>query len=92
MAWWATVVDTTPGGLNVFEVWRILFPKHRREIDTVWNKIQPEWNPSALSRCTRKKAGFKRGHHDRAIRMALIGPKEQPCGIALIRPFGKNDF
>jgi hypothetical protein len=45
MAWWATVVDTTPGGLNVFEVWRILFPKHRREIDTVWNKIQPEWNP-----------------------------------------------
>src|SRR5260370_24560203 len=43
ISWYCTIVDRTAGGLNVFAVWRELFPKHRDEIERVRMKVEPDW-------------------------------------------------
>jgi hypothetical protein len=55
ISWFATMVDQSRGGLDVFDLWRQLFPKHRREIDQVWAKVEPQWK---YIRDFRDKVGF----------------------------------
>jgi len=55
LSWFCTIVDRTSGGLNVFKVWRELFPKQRNEIEHVRKEIEPHWE--AL-RPFRNKCGF----------------------------------
>jgi hypothetical protein len=55
LSWYCTIVDRTAGGLNVFNVWRDLFPNHRREIDRVRAEVEPQWE---ILRAFRDKCGF----------------------------------
>jgi len=50
-----TIVDQSNGGLNVFKLWRELFPKHLKEIDHLWNEIEPRWK---ILRDFRDNCGF----------------------------------
>jgi len=43
LAWFATLVDQSRDGLNIFELWRQIFPSHRARIEEVWAKIEPAW-------------------------------------------------
>jgi hypothetical protein len=43
LGWFCTIVDQSGGGLNVLNVWRQLFPKHRKKIDALWKEIEPHW-------------------------------------------------
>jgi len=55
LSWYCTIVDQTQGGLNVFNVWRELFPRHRDEIARVRLEVEQHWE--AL-RNFRDKCGF----------------------------------
>ncbi len=55
LAWFCTVVDQSTGGLNIFNVWRELFPKHRKEIERLWKEIEPHWD---ILRNFRDKCAF----------------------------------
>jgi hypothetical protein len=43
LGWYCTIVDRTAGGLNIFNVWRELFPDHRDEIERVRAVVEPHW-------------------------------------------------
>ena len=55
LSWYCTIVDQTQGGLNVFNVWHELFPKHRDEIERVRAKVEPDWE---VLKNFRDKCGF----------------------------------
>jgi hypothetical protein len=55
LSWYCTIVDSTQGGLNVFNIWRELFPNHRDEIERVRLEIEPHWE---ILRSFRDKCGF----------------------------------
>jgi hypothetical protein len=55
LSWFCTIVDQSNGGMDVFDLWRLLFPKHREEIDHLWNEIEPRWN---ILRDFRNNCGF----------------------------------
>jgi len=55
LGWFATLVDQSRDGLNIFDVWRQLFPKHLDKIDQVWKEIEPAWN---IIRTHRDKVAF----------------------------------
>jgi hypothetical protein len=55
LSWYCTIVDRTAGGLNVFNVWRELFPNHRDEIERVRAEVEPQWD---ILREFRDKCGF----------------------------------
>jgi hypothetical protein len=55
LSWYCTIVDRTQGGLNIFNVWRELFPKHRREIERVRREVEPQWE---VLRTFRDRCGF----------------------------------
>jgi len=55
LSWFCTIVDQSNEGLNVFDLWRQLFPKHRTKIDRVWNEVKPHWR---ILREFRDKCGF----------------------------------
>ena len=57
VSWFALLVDKN--GMDVIKLWRELFPKHRKEIDSTWARIKPAWE---IIRRFRDKAGF---HADR---------------------------
>jgi hypothetical protein len=61
LSWMAIFIDKTKGGLNVIDLWKEVFPKHKAEIDQVWNDIKPSWE---ILRQFRNKAGF---HADKPI-------------------------
>ena len=42
IGWLATIVDQTREGMNVFDLWRQLFPKHGKEIERVWKVMEPQ--------------------------------------------------
>ena len=42
IGWFATIVDQSKDGINVFNLWRRLFPKHLSEIEKVWREIEPQ--------------------------------------------------
>jgi hypothetical protein len=41
VSWWVTFVDKN--ALNVFDLWRELFPRHKGRIDKLWEQIEPTW-------------------------------------------------
>jgi hypothetical protein len=41
VSWWVTFVDKN--ALNVFDLWRELFPKHKAKINKLWKQIEPTW-------------------------------------------------
>src|SRR5579864_5787407 len=55
LSWYCTIVDRTAGGLNVFNVWRELFPNRREEIERVRAEVEPHWE---ILRNFRDKCGF----------------------------------
>jgi hypothetical protein len=55
LSWYCTIVDRTAGGLNIFNVWRELFPNHRDEIERVRAKVEPDWE---ILKNFRDKCGF----------------------------------
>jgi hypothetical protein len=55
LSWYCTIVDRAEGGLNVFNVWRELFPNHRDEIERVRREVEPDWE---VLRNFRDKCGF----------------------------------
>jgi hypothetical protein len=55
LSWYCTFVDRTEGGLNVFNVWRELFPAHRDEIERVRQEVEPHWE---VLRNFRDRCGF----------------------------------
>jgi hypothetical protein len=55
LSWYCTIVDRTTGGLNVFNIWRELFPNHREEIERVRAEVEPHWE---VLRNFRDKCGF----------------------------------
>jgi hypothetical protein len=55
LSWYCTIVDRTAGGLNIFNVWRELFPNHREEIERVRAEVEPHWE---VLRNFRDKCGF----------------------------------
>jgi hypothetical protein len=54
LSYFALFVDKKEG-LNVIELWKTLFPTHRKRVEEVWTKIEPTW---ALIRDFRDSAGF----------------------------------
>jgi hypothetical protein len=61
LAWFATLVDQSRDGLNVFDLWRQLFPKYKPRIEEVWNEIEPVWD---IIRNHRDKVAF---HADKPL-------------------------
>lgn len=55
ISWLATFVDQSRDGMNVFELWRRLFPKHKEEIDRVWEQLEPQLE---LIKTFRDRVGF----------------------------------
>lgn len=55
LSWYCTIVDRTQGGLNVFNVWLELFPRHRDEIERVRDEVEPHLG---VLRNFRDKCGF----------------------------------
>jgi hypothetical protein len=55
ISWLATFVDQSRDGMNVFDLWRRLFPKHRKEIDRVWKRLEPQLE---LIKTFRDRVGF----------------------------------
>jgi len=55
LSWFVTLVDKSRDGLNVFDLWRSLFPKDRAKVDAVWAAIEPQWK---YLRDFRNKVGF----------------------------------
>jgi hypothetical protein len=55
LSWYCTIVDRTQGGLNIFNVWRELFPNHRQEIERVREEVEEDWE---ILRQFRDKCGF----------------------------------
>jgi hypothetical protein len=55
LSWYCTIVDQSKGGLNVFELWRELFPKYLERVDMVWKQVKPHWG---ILRNFRNKCGF----------------------------------
>jgi hypothetical protein len=55
ISWLATIVDQTRDGMNVFDLWRRLFPKHKKEIDRVWKQFEPQME---LIKNFRDRVGF----------------------------------
>ncbi|SPF42390.1 hypothetical protein SBA1_450004 [Candidatus Sulfotelmatobacter kueseliae] len=55
LSWYCTIVDRTEGGLNIFNVWRELFPNHRDEIERVRAKVESDWE---ILKNFRDKCGF----------------------------------
>jgi hypothetical protein len=62
ISWLATFVDQSRDGMNVFDLWRRLFPKHRKEIDRVWKRLEPQLE---LIKTFRDRVGF---HADTALK------------------------
>ncbi len=54
LSWYCTIVDRSEGGLNIFNVWRELFPNHRDEIEQVRARVEPDWVAPPLSRFLRQ--------------------------------------
>jgi hypothetical protein len=42
ISWLATFVDQARDGMNVFDLWRRLFPRHRARIDETWAQLEPQ--------------------------------------------------
>jgi hypothetical protein len=61
LAWFATLIDQSRDGLNVFDLWRQLFPKHKLRIEEVWSETEPVWN---IIRNHRDKVAF---HADKPL-------------------------
>jgi hypothetical protein len=55
ISWLATFVDQSRDGMNVFDLWRRLFPKHKDEIDRVWAQLEPQLE---LIKNFRDRVGF----------------------------------
>jgi hypothetical protein len=55
ISWLATIVDQTRDGMNVFDLWRRLFPKHKKEIERVWTLLDPQLE---LIKNFRDRVGF----------------------------------
>jgi hypothetical protein len=53
LSWFALFIDKN--GMDVIDLWKELFPKHRAEIEEVWTDIQPIWR---IVRGFRDSAGF----------------------------------
>jgi hypothetical protein len=62
ISWLATFVDQSRNGMNIFDIWRRLFPKHKDEIDKVWAQLRPQLD---LIRNFRDRVGF---HADTPLR------------------------
>jgi hypothetical protein len=62
ISWLSTMVDQTRGGMNVFHLWRQLFPRHREEIERVWAQLEPQLE---IIRTFRDRVGF---HADTPLR------------------------
>lgn len=44
LGWLCTILDQSSDGLNVFDLWRLLFLKHREKIENMWAEIAPQWD------------------------------------------------
>jgi hypothetical protein len=55
LSWYCTIVDRSEGALNIFNVWRELFPNHRDEIEQVRARLEPNWE---ILKNFRDKCGF----------------------------------
>lgn len=55
ISWLATIVDQTRGGMNVFDLWRRLFPKYKEEIERTWTQLEPQLE---LIKNFRDRVGF----------------------------------
>jgi hypothetical protein len=62
ISWLATFVDQSRDGMNVFDLWRRLFPKHKEEIDRVWLQLEPQLE---IIKNFRDRVGF---HADTPLR------------------------
>src|SRR6266481_1829920 len=60
VSWWVTFVDKN--GLNIFDLWKELFPKHKKKIDKLWKQIEPTWRVLVNYR---NRCGF---HADKPMR------------------------
>jgi hypothetical protein len=60
VSWWVTFVDKN--GLDVFDLWRELFPKHKAKINKLWKQIEPTWKVLVNYR---NRCGF---HADKPMR------------------------
>ncbi len=62
LSWFALFVDKSRDGLNVIELWKQLFPKHRVGIESAWQRMKPAWD---ILREFRDRAGF---HADNPVK------------------------
>src|SRR5882672_2743239 len=60
VSWWITFVDRN--GLDVFDLWRELFPRHKARINKLWKQIVPTWKVLVNYR---NRCGF---HADKPMR------------------------
>jgi hypothetical protein len=60
LSYFALFVDKN--GMNVIELWKELFPKHRKLVEDTWARIQPTWD---TIREFRDRAGF---HADKPMK------------------------
>ena len=60
LSYFALFVDKN--GMNVIELWKELFPKHKAKIEEVWIRIEPTWK---TIREFRDRAGF---HADKPVK------------------------
>ena len=60
LSYFALFVDKN--GLNVIELWKELFPKHRKLVEETWARIEPTWR---IIREFRDRAGF---HADKPMK------------------------
>jgi hypothetical protein len=67
LSWLAVLVDKSKDGMDAFELWSELFPKHKTQIQEVWARIEPTWN---TVRTFRDKAGF---HADKPLAFSALG-------------------
>jgi hypothetical protein len=61
LSWFAIFIDKSKDGMDVIELWKELFPKHRCRIEEAWDRMKPAWD---ILRRFRDKAGF---HADKPV-------------------------
>ena len=60
LSWFSLLIDKN--GMDVIELWKELFPKHKAQIEQVWSEIKPTW---LVLKTFRDRAGF---HADKPMR------------------------
>lgn len=83
LSWFSTLVDRGDG-LNIFEVWLVLFPKHAKRINAVRQEMSPSLN---VLREFRDKVGFHGDKPRDYFRARLTAIRERDSLVNGIQEF-----